>query len=35
MRPAWPARGLIGDSRLTGVDESSRRIYRPATGTTP
>ena len=35
MRPARPRWGLLGDCRLTGMDKDSRRIYWPATGTTP
>ena len=34
MRPARPGRGLDGDYRLTGMNESSRRVYWSAAGTT-
>ena len=34
MRPARPRGWLGGDARLTGMNEGSRRVERPASGTT-
>ena len=33
MRPAWAAGGLLGDERLTGMNEGGRCIDWPAAGT--